>query len=116
MIVIERVYRSKGKGFRILIDRVWPRGLTKEKVSADIWEKEIAPSNALRRWFSHDESKWNEFRKKYEKELASSDNLERLKYIKSLERKHDKIILLFGAKDEIHNQAVVLKEVLDKIK
>ncbi len=116
MIVIERVYRNKEKGFKILVDRVWPRGLTKEEVAADIWEKEIAPSDALRKWFSHDESKWNEFRKVYQKELASVDNIERLKYIKSLERKHGKIILLFGAKDELHNQAVVLKEVLDKIK
>ncbi len=116
MIVIERVYRNKEKGFKILVDRVWPRGLTKENVAADLWEKDIAPSNALRKWFSHDESKWAEFRKKYENELASSDKLEILKYIKSLERKHGKIILLFGAKDEIYNQAVVLKEVLDKIK
>jgi len=116
VIVIERVYRNKEKGFKILVDRVWPRGLTKEKVGADIWEKDIAPSNALRKWFSHDESKWAEFKNKYEKELASAENIEKLKYIKSLERKHGKVILLFGAKDELHNQAVVLKEVLDKIK
>ncbi len=116
MILTERVYRNKGKGFKILVDRVWPRGLTKEKVAADIWEKDIAPSNALRKWFSHDESKWAEFKKKYEKELASAENIEKLKYIKSLERKYGKIILLFGAKDEVRNQAVVLKEVLDKIR
>ncbi|MGC8533280.1 MAG: DUF488 domain-containing protein [Candidatus Parvarchaeum sp.] len=116
MIVIERVYRNKEKGFKILVDRVWPRGLSKEQVSADVWEKDIAPSNALRKWFSHDESKWDLFKKKYEKELSSPHNIERLKYIKSLERKHGKVILLFGAKDEIHNQAVVLKQVLDKIK
>jgi len=116
MILTERVYKNKEKGFKILVDRVWPRGLTKEKVGADIWEKDIAPSNNLRKWFSHDESKWTEFKKKYEKELASPENIEKLKYIKSLERKHGKIILLFGAKDELHNQAVVLKEFLDKIK
>jgi len=116
VIVTERVYRNKEKGFKILVDRVWPRGLTKEGVGADIWEKDIAPSNALRKWFSHDESKWAEFKKKYEKELASAENIEKLKYIKSLERKHGRIILLFGAKDELHNQAAVLKEILDKIK
>ncbi len=116
MIVIKRVYGNKEKGFKILVDRVWPRGLTKEEVVADIWEKDIAPSNTLRKWFSHDESKWMEFKKKYEKELASAGNIEKLKYIKSLERDNSKIILLFGAKDELHNQAVILKEVLDKIK
>lgn len=116
VIVTERVYRNKEKGFKILVDRIWPRGLTKENVSADIWEKDIAPSNALRKWFSHDESKWAEFKKKYEKELASAENVEKLKYIKSLERKYGKIVLLFGAKNETHNQAVILKEVLDKTK
>ena len=116
MIVTERVYRNKEKGFKILVDRVWPRGLTKEAVAANIWEKDIAPSNTLRKWFSHDESKWAEFKKRYEKELDSAENIEKIKYIKLLERKHSKIILLFGAKDELHNQAVILKEVLDKIK
>ena len=116
MIIIERVYKNKEKGFKILVDRVWPRGLTKEEVGAEIWEKGIAPSNSLRKWFSHDESRWVEFKKKYEKELTSAENIEKLKYIKSLERKHGKIILLFSAKDETHNQAVVLKEVLNKIK
>ncbi|MEM0143694.1 MAG: DUF488 family protein [Candidatus Parvarchaeum sp.] len=116
MIVIRRVYGNTEKGFKILVDRVWPRGLTKEKVDADLWEKDIAPSNTLRKWFSHDENKWIEFKKRYEKELDSKDNIERLKHIKSIEKTHHKIILLFGAKDEMHNQATVLKGVLDKMK
>ncbi len=114
MIITERVYSSKSKGYRILVDRVWPRGLTKERVNADIWDKDIAPSDSLRKWFSHDPKKWPEFRSKYKKELGSDKNLEILKRIKEIEREKGKVILLFGAKDISHNQAVVLKEVLDK--
>ncbi|MGC8516742.1 MAG: DUF488 domain-containing protein [Candidatus Acidifodinimicrobium sp.] len=116
MIVISRVYGSKEKGFRILVDRLWPRGLTKDKVNADIWMKEVAPSDKLRNWFSHDEGKWDEFKEKYKKELKSTDKLEKLKEIKELERKKGRIILLFGARDEEHNQAAVLKEVLENMK
>ena len=116
MIVISRVYGSKEGGFRILVDGLWPRGLTKEKVNADIWMKDVAPSDELRGWFSHDESKWDEFKKRYKEELKSADKLDKLKEIKELEKKKGKIILLFGAKDEEHNQAVVLKEVLENMK
>lgn len=116
MIVIQRVYGNKEKGFKILVDRVWPRGLTKKNVAADIWEKNIAPSNALRKWFSHDANKWDEFQRKYKKELSSREAIGKLMAMKSLEKQHGKIILLFGAKDELHNQAVVLKEVLDKMR
>jgi uncharacterized protein YeaO (DUF488 family) len=116
MISIERVYGSKSKGFRILVDRVWPRGLKKESVNANLWIKDVAPSDELRKWFGHDESKWEEFRKKYKKELKTKPQVERLREIKDLERKNKNITLLFGAKDEKHNQAVVLKEVLDSLR
>jgi uncharacterized protein YeaO (DUF488 family) len=116
MIELERVYNSKSKGFRILVDRVWPRGLTKEAVNANVWIKDIAPSDELRKWFAHDDSKWGQFRKKYKKELKTKQNIEKLKEIKELEIKNKKIILLFGAKNEKHNQAVVLKEVLDNFR
>ena len=116
MISIERVYGSKSKGFRILVDRVWPRGLTKESVNANLWLKDIAPSDGLRKWFGHDESKWEEFREKYKNELKTKQQAERLQEIRNLERLNKNIILLFGAKDEKHNQAVVLKEVLDNFR
>ncbi len=116
MIIIERVYGSTDKEYRILVDRVWPRGLTKEKVSADIWEKEISPSDSLRKWFAHDPDKWEEFRNRYKEELKSQEKWSILKNIKKLEKEKGKVILLFGAKDTLHNQAVVLKEILDKIK
>ncbi len=115
MIVLECVYGRRGSGFSILVDRIWPRGLTKEKVNADIWMKEIAPSTELRKWFGHDAEKWEEFRVKYKKELANRDIVEKLREIKRLETEKGKIILLFGAKDDKHNQAVVLKEVLDSL-
>lgn len=116
MIILSRVYGSKEKGFRILVDRVWPRGLTKEKVNAGIWMKDVAPSDELRGWFSHDESKWGEFRERYKEELKSADKVAKLKEIKGIEKEKGRVVLLFGAKDEEHNQAVVLKEVLDKMK
>lgn len=116
MIDIARVYNRNSNGFSILVDRVWPRGMTKRDVSADLWYKDVAPSSQLRKWFSHDESKWKEFRIRYMKELSSSDKIARLKEIKELEKKHGKITLLFGAKDEKYNQAVVLKSVLDKMR
>ncbi|EGD71972.1 MAG: hypothetical protein CSMARM5_0119 [Candidatus Parvarchaeum acidophilus ARMAN-5_'5-way FS'] len=116
MIEIARVYNHKHDDFSILVDRVWPRGLKKQDVMADLWARDIAPSNQLRKWFSHDETKWKEFRTRYIKELSSKENLSRLKEIKELEKKHVKITLLFGAKNEKYNQAVVLKSVLDKMK
>ena len=116
MISIERVYGSERKGFRILVDRVWPRGLTKESVNANMWLKDVAPSDRLRKWFGHDESKWEKFREKYKNELKTKQQVERLREIKDLEGKNKNIILLFGAKDEKHNQAVVLKEVLDSFR
>ena len=110
-VAIKRAYEepSESDGRRILVDRLWPRGLTKEKAKVDLWLKEIAPSNELRRWFAHDPEKWTEFQARYAKELKS--HAEQFAVLKHEARKGP-VTLLYGAKDEDHNQAVVLKKML----
>jgi uncharacterized protein YeaO (DUF488 family) len=111
-IVIKRIYESlsKNDGYRVLVDRIWPRGISKEDAQLDDWAKEIAPSDELRKWFDHDPDKFNEFKTRYKKELEyHKDKLDKL-VRKSTEKK---VTLLYGAKDQEHNQAVVLKEVLE---
>jgi len=110
-IQIKRVYeKSDAKdGFRILVDRLWPRGLTKEKAAADLWLKDIAPSTELRKWFNHDPEKWKEFQKKYQKELQ--ENKEAVSVLKE-HLKQGPVTLLYGAKDQEHNEAEVLKNFL----
>jgi len=112
MIRVKRVYEdeSKDDGYRILVDRLWPRGLTKEKAHVDLWMKEIAPSDALRKWFGHEPEKWPEFDKRYRAELAKKREL--FSEIKRLEKEHGKVTLLFGRRDEKQNQAVVLASML----
>ena len=107
MLKIKRIYEptQKEDGFRVLADRLWPRGVTKEKAHLDLWLKEIAPSNDLRKWFGHDPKKWDEFKKKYLKELEKSPQLEQLK---KLEKENKVVTLLYAAKDTEHNEAVVL--------
>lgn len=109
----KRVYEpaESNDGFRVLVDRVWPRGLKKEDVAADLWLKELAPSSDLRKWFGHDPDKWEEFKRRYFEEVAAqTEAVERL-----LEEAGDRpITLLFGARDTEHNQAVALKEYLRK--
>ena len=106
-IKIKRVYEKSDKedGKRILVDRLWPRGLTKEKASVDLWLKEIAPSTELRKWFDHDPKKWEEFQQRYLRELKK--NSEPVQTLKQ-ELKKGKVTLLYGAKDEEHNEAIVL--------
>ena len=110
-IKLKRIYEpvEKEDGFRILVDRLWPRGITKEKASIDLWLKNIAPSTELRKWFDHDPKKWKEFQKKYKKELHENEQAvsELKQHLKS-----ENVTLLFAARDEIHNQAQVIKEVL----
>ncbi|HEX5055522.1 MAG TPA: DUF488 domain-containing protein [Gammaproteobacteria bacterium] len=108
-IRIKRVYEnpSRNDGRRILVDRVWPRGLKKEQARVDLWLKDIAPSTGLRKWFSHDPRKWDEFRKRYRAELKN--NREAVHLLKQ-ELKKGRVTLLYSAKDEAHNQAVVLSE------
>ena len=112
-IKIKRVYLAPepGDGFRVLVDRLWPRGLKKESAGVDLWLKELAPSDSLRKWFGHAPARWESFRKRYFHELDSgSEAVERL-----AELKGKKIVtLVFGAKDEEHNNAVALKEYLKR--
>ncbi|MGN6195919.1 MAG: DUF488 domain-containing protein [Ginsengibacter sp.] len=108
-IQIKRVYEKPDSkdGYRILVDRLWPRGLTKEKADLDLWLKDIAPSTELRKWFNHDPEKWKEFQKKYLKELK--ENQEAVNELKE-HLKNGPVTLLYAAKDQEHNEAEVLKE------
>jgi len=112
MIRIKRVYEKPAKedGARVLVDRLWPRGMKKEAVKIDLWVKEVAPSDALRKSFCHDVEKWPEFQKRYRAELR--EKKEMLADLKKMEKERGTLTLLFGAKDVEHNQAVVLAEVL----
>lgn len=103
----KRVYEDTqaDDGYRVLVDRLWPRGVSKEKAQLDDWCKDIAPSNELRKWFGHDPAKYDEFKKRYERELSDNPALESV--VKGW-NKHAKVTLLYGAHDEEHNQAVVL--------
>ena len=113
MVKIKRVYdaESPGDGKRILIDRLWPRGIKKESIRIDEWLKEIAPSNELRKWFAHDPAKWEEFRNRYYRELS-----EKALMIEALRRqaKQGTLTLLFSAKDAEHNNAVALQELIER--
>lgn len=113
MIKIKRVYEQPEEtdDYRVLIDRLWPRGLTKEKAKVDLWLKDIAPSTELRKWFSHDPAKWDEFKNRYCEELKKNNQFVS-KLVDLL--KNGKLTLVYGAKDEEHNEAVVLKEYLEK--
>jgi uncharacterized protein YeaO (DUF488 family) len=112
VIQTKRVYQKPAKtdGFRVLVDRLWPRGLTKEKAKVDFWMKEIAPSDELRKWFHHEEGSWTEFENRYRTELAKKK--EQLKELQKLAKEKGTVTLLFGSKDEKQNQAVVLAEML----
>lgn len=112
MIKIKRVYEKPAKqdGFRVLVDRLWPRGMKKEAAHVDVWMKDVAPSDALRKWFGHEAERWAEFQKRYRQELAQAKN--RVGELEKMEKEHGTLTLLFGAKDEQHNQAVVLEQVL----
>lgn len=111
MIRIKRVYSGSNArdGARILVDRVWPRGFSKERARIDEWRKELAPSTVLRKWFGHDPAKWTEFRKRFRTELTQSGMMDELMKLARLSRKRT-ITLVYSAADEEHNQAMALKE------
>lgn len=102
----------KDDGFRILVDRLWPRGMSKEKAKVDLWLKEIAPSDELRKRFCHDPKKWVEFKKKYEIKLKNKTEF--LHKIKQAEKDNKTVTLVYSAKDEEHNNAVALLTILKK--
>lgn len=112
MFKIKRVYEKfeKTDGIRILVDRLWPRGLNKQKAKIDFWMKEISPSNNLRNRFSHRPERWEEFRQRYFKELKSKKEL--IRQFENLEEKNKMITLVYAAKDEQRNNAIVLLEFL----
>lgn len=113
MIKLKRVYEKPAKddGERILVERLWPRGLSKERAKVALWLKDIAPSAELRKWFGHDPDKWNEFRSRYRKELKGNKEL-----IELLKRKAGEgtITFVYAARDEEHNSALILKQLLQK--
>lgn len=113
-VSIRRVYAERPAhepGTRILVDRVWPRGISKESDRFDAWVKDVAPSTELRRWFGHDPAKWDEFQRRYRAEIAAQP--EALAPLLDAARAGP-LTLVYGAKDETHNQAVVLRDVLDE--
>jgi uncharacterized protein YeaO (DUF488 family) len=110
-IQLKRAYEKpdRADGTRILVDRLWPRGLTKERAAIDLWLKELAPSTELRKWFAHDPKKWRSFRSRYRTELK--EHGDQLDLIKS-KAKEGPVTLIYGARDQEHNEAVVLKQCL----
>ena len=111
-LAIKRVYEpvSPQDGVRILVDRLWPRGLSKERAAVDLWLKAIAPSTELRQWFGHEPARWAEFRRKYFAELAShAEDVDRIRKL----AKRRRVTLVYGARDAEHNDAVALREYLE---
>ena len=116
MLRIKRIYDSpdRADGYRVLVDRVWPRGVSKERAHLDLWLKDVAPSTELRKWFGHDPKRWSAFAGKYRKEL--SEKRELVRQLKKLEAEHGTVTLLYSAHDPSHNQAVALGKVLEKVR
>jgi uncharacterized protein YeaO (DUF488 family) len=115
MIQLKRVYEkpSRSDGLRILVDRLWPRGLSKERAAVKLWLKEVAPSTDLRKWFNHDPARWKQVQARYRKELAGKKDA--LKVLKQKAKEHT-ITLVYAARDEEHNEALVLKRLLERRK
>lgn len=113
-IKLKRVYEESAPddGYRILTERLWPRGVSKERANLDEWMKGVAPSHELRKWFDHDPEKWDEFKDRYRKELFGSEAVQQL--IDTVE-KEDVITFVFASKDEEHNSSVVLKEFIEQL-
>ena len=112
-IQIKRVYEphSRTDGYRVLVDRLWPRGLSKEKLQLDAWMKELAPSNELRKWYGHEETKWAEFQRRYFKELKQQPDL--VAELRKRARGH-KLTLLYSSREEVRNNAAALKKYLER--
>lgn len=111
-VMMKRAYDpvAKGDGQRVLVDRLWPRGITKAQARVDLWLKEVAPTTELRQWFNHEPEKWPEFQKRYKAELKANPAYAELKAM----AKEGDLTLVYSAKDTQHNQALVLKQLLEK--
>lgn len=116
MIKIKRAYEaaSDDDGYRVLVDRIWPRGISKEEAVINEWLKEAAPSNELRKWFNHDPEKYNEFSERYLKELTDGKQQSAFNRLEQIIKEYDPVTLVYGAKNQKYNQAVVLKERLEQ--
>jgi uncharacterized protein YeaO (DUF488 family) len=116
MVRIKRAYQPAASrdGVRVLVDRLWPRGITKEKARISKWMPELGPSDALRKFFGHDPARWEEFHRRYRKELARAHARKMLDELAAVSARGT-LTLVYGARDEQHNQAVVIKEVLDEL-
>jgi uncharacterized protein YeaO (DUF488 family) len=114
-VAIKRVYElpSPQDGARVLVDRLWPRGLTKEAAALDAWLKDLAPSDELRKWFHAHRQQWDKFREKYLKELSSEKAAEALQQLYEIEKGHRQLTLLYSSTDQERNNAVVLKQVVE---
>lgn len=112
MVQSKRIYDApeSSDGCRVLVDRIWPRGLTKQRAHIALWLKQIGPSTALRKWFAHDPKRWPEFQKRYREELRDKSDL--LAEIKKLEREQGTVTLVYAARDQQHNQTAVLRNLL----
>ena len=114
MLKLKRIYSppAPSDGYRVLVDRLWPRGLSKSKARVDLWMKDIGPSDALRKWFGHDPKRWTAFRARYGRELRQKSQL--ALQLKKLLKERRTVTLLFGARDEQHNEAVALSSFLQR--
>ncbi|MDO5654762.1 MAG: DUF488 domain-containing protein [Flavobacteriaceae bacterium] len=112
-IQIKRIYEKAetSDGFRVLVDRIWPRGISKEEANLDEWLKDIAPSAELRQWFDHKEERFDEFKEKYISQLK--DKTQEINYL-NMRAKTRNLTLVYAAKDEKHNQAIILQEILEQ--
>ena len=113
MFKLKRIYEpsERSDGCRVLVDRLWPRGVSKEKAQIDLWMKEIAPSDALRKWLGHDPERWQEFQKRYGDELRK--NGAPVRQLRQLVKRRGTVTLIFSAHDVDHNQAVALRAFLE---
>ena len=111
VLKLKRIYEGNARedGYRILVERLWPRGISKDDAHIDMWMKNVAPSTELRKWFNHEDEKWDEFQKRYGEELSKTGQLERLREIVS---RYGDVTLVFSSKNEKHNNAVVLYNML----
>jgi len=107
---------TRGDGYRILVDRLWPRGISKERLKLDAWAKNLAPSTELRKWFAHDPEKWPEFEKRYRAELTQAKATVVVRNLLAQAGRAKVVTLLYGAKDEEHNEAVVLRDLFERVR
>ncbi|WP_207695400.1 hypothetical protein DOK67_0001754 [Enterococcus sp. DIV0212c] len=115
MLQIKRAYEKidSSDGYRVLVDRLWPRGMSKEKEQLDLWLKKVAPSKELRQWFNHEPDKYPKFKEKYIAELESGETNEAFQQLLEIVKEHAAVTLIYSAKEEKYNNAVVLKELIE---